>query len=43
MIDTLQYVVAQVPLETSILFWCMYIVSGIMIALIIQGGIFKDD
>jgi len=33
---------AQVPLETSIMFWVMYIVSALIIVAILTGGIFKD-
>ena len=43
MIDTLNYITAQISLETSIWFWGMYIVTAIIIALIIAGGLFKND
>ena len=43
MIDTLGYALAQVSLETSIFFWCLYIVTAVIIALIITGGLFKND
>ena len=43
MIDTLNYITAQISLGTSMWFWGMYIVTAIIVALIITGGLFKDD
>ena len=39
----IDYITAQISLEISIWFWGMYIVTAIIIALIITGGLFKDD
>ena len=43
MIDSLDYILSQVSLGTSTFFWCLYIITAIMVALIITGGLFKDD
>ena len=43
MIDTLQYIVAKVSLETSTKFWFNYIIICFAVIITIQGGIFKDD
>lgn len=33
---------AQVLVETSIMFWGMYVISALIIVAILTGGIFKD-
>ena len=42
MIDTLKYIVAEIPLGTSYMFLGMYIITGIIFISMILRGVFKD-